>query len=42
MKKSQYRAEQIVHILRYANKEPVPDVAKLHRVSEQCFDKLFG
>lgn len=35
MKKSRYNDEQIVRILREADKDPVPEVAKRHGVSEQ-------
>jgi putative transposase len=35
MKKSRYSDEQIVRILRDADKDPVPEVAKRHGVSEQ-------
>lgn len=35
MKKSRYNDEQIVRILCEAGKEPVPEVAKRHGVSEQ-------
>ena len=35
MKKSRYSNEQIVRILREADKDPVPEVAKRHGVSEQ-------
>ena len=35
MKKSRYSDEQIVRILREADKDPAPEVAKRHGVSEQ-------
>ena len=35
MKKSRYSNEQIVRILREADKDPVLEVAKRHGVSEQ-------
>ena len=35
MKKSRYSDEQVVRILREADKDPVPEVAKRHGVSEQ-------
>jgi putative transposase len=35
MEKSRYSDEQIVRILREADKDPVPEVAKRHGVSEQ-------
>jgi putative transposase len=35
MKKSGYSDEQIVRILREADKDPAPEVAKRHGVSEQ-------
>ncbi len=35
MKKNRYSDEQIVRILREADKDPVPEVAKRHGVSEQ-------
>ena len=35
MKKSRYSDEQIVRILREADKDPIPEVAKRHVVSEQ-------
>ena len=35
MKKSRYSDEQIVRILREGDKDPVPEVAKRHGVSEQ-------
>ena len=35
MMKSRYSDEQIVRILREADKDPVPEVAKRHGVSEQ-------
>lgn len=45
MKKSRYSDEQIVRILREADKSPVPEVAKRHGVSEQSiygWRKRFG
>ena len=35
MKKARYSEEQIVRILREADRDPVADVAKRHGVSEQ-------
>ena len=35
MKKSRYSNEQIVRILREADKDPIAEVAKRHAVSEQ-------
>lgn len=35
MKKNRYSDEQIVRILREADKDPVPEIAKRHGVSEQ-------
>ena len=35
MKKNRYSDEKIVRILREADKDPVPEVAKRHGVSEQ-------
>ncbi len=35
MKKSRYSDEKIVRILREADKDPAPEVAKRHGVSEQ-------
>jgi putative transposase len=35
MKKNRYSDEQIVRVLREADKDPVPEVAKRHGVSEQ-------
>jgi putative transposase len=45
MKKSRYSDEQIVRILREADKSPVPEVAKKYGVSEQSiygWRKRFG
>lgn len=45
MKKSRYRDEQIVRILREADKTPIAEVAKRHGVSEQSiygWRKRFG
>jgi putative transposase len=35
MKKNRYSDEQIVRILREADKDPLPEVAKRHGISEQ-------
>ena len=45
MKKARYSEEQIVRILREADRDPVADVAKRHGVSEQSiygWRKRFG
>ncbi len=45
MKKSKYSDEQIVRILREADRDPVAEVAKRHAVSEQSiygWRKRFG
>ncbi len=45
MKKARYNEEQIVRILREADREPVAEVAKRHGVSEQSiygWRKRFG
>ena len=45
MKKARYRDEQIVRILREADRDPVNEVAKRHGVSEQSiygWRKRFG
>ncbi len=45
MKKSRFRDEQIVKILREADRDPVSEVAKRHAVSEQAiyvWRKRFG
>ena len=45
MKKSRYNEEQIVRILREADKVPIAEVAKRHGVSEQSiygWRKRFG
>jgi putative transposase len=38
MKKARYSEEQIVRILREADRDPVAEVAKRHSVSEQSID----
>ena len=45
MKKSKYSEEQMVKILREADRSPVPEVAKRHGVSDQtiyAWRKRFG
>ena len=38
MKKRRFTEEQIVAILREADKAPVPEVARKHKVSKQTID----